>query len=106
MYRLNFYVPQNDLEKVKEALFKAGAGKIGNYRKCCWQVRGQGQFLPLKNSNPAIGKVGSVEEVVEYKVEMVCEDSLVRQVTNALIEAHPYEEPAYDLVKILTMADL
>ena len=106
MYRLNFYVPEENLQAVKEALFAVGAGKIGDYEKCCWQVAGSGQFLPMKNSNPAIGEQGKVENVKEYKVEMVCADDLVLQVTDALLKAHPYEEPAYDLVKVRTKENL
>ncbi|MBN2279876.1 MAG: NGG1p interacting factor NIF3 [Candidatus Marinimicrobia bacterium] len=105
MYRLNFYVPESHLSGVKEALFNAGAGKIGHYQKCCWQVRGEGQFLPMENSCPAVGQPGRVEHVVEYKVEMVCDDALVKDVIEALVLNHPYEEPAYDLVKVLTKKD-
>ena len=106
MYRLNFYVPENNLESVKEALFAAGAGKIGNYEKCCWQVPGTGQFLPMEGSNPAIGNIGSVEQVREYKVEIVCQDLLIEKVVEALIVAHPYEEPAYDFIRVMTINDL
>lgn len=102
MYRLNFYVPEKYLEKVKEALFKAGAGRIGNYEKCCWQTKGTGQFLPLENSNPVIGNAGKLEKLTEYKVEIVLEDHLAKKTIDALLETHPYEEPAYDLVKIIT----
>ncbi len=105
MYRLNFYVPEENLEEVKNALFEVGAGKIGNYEKCCWQVKGIGQFLPMKNSHPAIGQIGNIEKVVEYKVEMVCHDKIIIQVINKLLEIHPYEEPAYDLVKIMVKED-
>jgi hypothetical protein len=106
MYRLNFYVPEKNIEEVKEALFSAGAGKIGNYEQCCWQTKGTGQFLPLKGSNPAIGIIGTVEKLQEYKVEIVCEDYLIENVVQALIESHPYEEPAYDFIKIMTIKDL
>ncbi len=106
MYRLNFYVPEENLEEVKEALFAAGAGKIGNYEKCCWQVPGTGQFLPMENSNPAIGKQGKTEQLQEYKVEMVCSEQFVTAVVEALLKAHPYEEPAYDIVKVITKNDL
>lgn len=106
MYRLNFYVPEKNIEEVKEALFAAGAGKIGNYEKCCWQVPGEGQFLPLHESCPTIGQRGKLEKLQEYKVEMVIEDHLIKQVIEALIKSHPYEEPAYDFVKVQTKNDL
>ena len=60
MYTLCFYVPESALEQVKAAVFAAGAGRIGNYDQCCWQVAGQGQFRPLAGSNPAIGRQGAV----------------------------------------------
>ncbi len=106
MYRLNFYVPEADLAKVKKALFFTGAGKIGDYEQCCWQVKGTGQFLPLENSQPSIGKIGTVERVPEYKVEMILADHLAIQAIDTLLSAHPYEEPAYDLVRILKKEDL
>ena len=106
MYILNFYVPEENLEEVKEALFSVGAGKIGNYEKCCWQVKGIGQFLPKETSNPTIGKIGLVEKVTEYKVEIICKSEIISKVINKLLKVHPYEEPAYNLVKIFIKNDL
>ena len=100
MYKLCFYVPGSHLERVKEALFKSGAGRIGNYDCCAWQVKGQGQFRALEGSNPFIGRINEVETVSEYKVEMVFEDRLREQVVRALKESHPYEEQAYDIWKL------
>jgi hypothetical protein len=102
MYKLYFYVPEKNLEEVKEALFQAGAGEIGNYKKCAWQTKGVGQFLPGDKSDPHIGKKGAIEKLAEYKVEMVVEDQLKEAIINTLFEAHPYEEPAYGLIKIHT----
>lgn len=97
MYKLVFYVPVPDLEKVKNAVFSAGAGKIGEYQECCWQVAGTGQFRPSAAANPFIGQAGKLEQVEEYRVEMVCADELIHAAVQALKEAHPYEEPAYDV---------
>lgn len=97
MHKLCFYVPESHLESVKLAVFAAGAGRIGDYDSCCWQTKGQGQFRPLAGANPYIGTTGEVERVEEYKVEMVVEDALIQSVLAALVKAHPYEEPAYDL---------
>lgn len=97
MYKFCFYVPQTHLEPVKQAVFAAGAGRIGDYDSCCWQTLGQGQFRPLEGSNPFLGQQGWIEQVSEYKVEMVCEDHLIEAAIQALIESHPYEEPAYDV---------
>jgi hypothetical protein len=97
MYKLVFYVPIEDLESVKQAVFATGAGKIGEYESCCWQVLGIGQFRPLAGSTPYLGKVGSLSEEAEYRVELVCDDAAIKQAIRALISAHPYEEPAYDV---------
>lgn len=101
MIKLSFYVPESHLEAVKEALFAAGAGRIGDYECCCWQTLGQGQFRPLPGSDPFLGEQGALERVEEYKVEMVCEDHLAPALVAALKSAHPYEEPAFDLVRLL-----
>lgn len=101
MYKLSFFVPKTDLETVKDALFAAGAGRIGRYEHCCWQIEGQGQFRPLMGSDPAIGDVGTLERVAEFKVEMVCDDPHIDASIAALRCAHPYEEPAFDVIKLI-----
>lgn len=106
MYALTFYVPEAQAEQVKEALFAVGAGRIGEYEACCWQTLGQGQYRPLLGANPAIGEVGTINQLAELKIEMVCEDHLIKAAVAALIAAHPYEEPAYHCVKVLTLEDL
>lgn len=95
MYRISFYVPPESLEEVKEAVFTAGAGTIGNYKRCCWETRGTGQFQSFGAANPYIGKHGGLVRITEVKVEMVCEDDDVSAALSALVKAHPYEEPAY-----------
>lgn len=97
MYKLCFYVPESHLETVKQAVFEAGAGRMGDYDSCCWQVLGTGQFRPLKGADPHIGTVGTLEQVEEYRVETLCSGDVVREVIKALREAHPYEEPAFDV---------
>jgi hypothetical protein len=102
MYKLCFYVPESHLEAVKSAAFAAGAGRIGAYDSCCWQVGGLGQFRPLQGSQPYLGNQGQVEQVDEYRVEMVCDAGHVRRAVEAMLSAHPYEEPAWDLVQLIT----
>ena len=102
MYKLSFYVPESHAELVKEALFAAGAGTIGNYQRCSWQVLGQGQFMPGEGSKPYLGEAGSLEHVAEYKVEMVCTPDCVSTALAALKSAHPYEQPAWDLIQTIT----
>lgn len=102
MYKLCVYVPATHLDVVKEAAFAAGAGKIGDYDSCCWQVEGVGQFRPLSGSNPFIGEADTVETVAEYRVEMVCSRTRIKAAVEAMLQAHPYEEPAYDVVALVT----
>lgn len=100
MFKLCFYVPCEQSELVKQAVFDAGAGRIGDYDRCCWQTLGEGQFRPLEGSSPFIGDRGRVEVVEEYKVEMVVDDEHIVDVVAALKSAHPYEEPAYDVWRL------
>jgi len=100
MYKLCFYVPASHLELVKQALFDGGAGRIGAYDQCVWQVLGEGQFRPLAGSQPFIGSAGQVEKVPEYKVEVVCADAQIADSVARLKQAHPYEEPAYQVWKL------
>ena len=101
MYKICVYVPEKHVEKVKQALFDAGAGRIGNYDSCCWQTEGIGQFRPLQNSNPTIGSLNEVEHVREIKIELVCADELVKEAVRAIRESHPYEEPAFDVWELV-----
>jgi hypothetical protein len=100
MYKLAFFVPPSHVEQVKSALFAAGAGRIGAYDSCSWQVLGQGQFRPLDGSQPFIGQTGEIEQVEEWKVELVVADELIQQAVAALKHSHPYETPAYEVWKL------
>ena len=100
MYKFSFFVPKEYKEEVKEALFSIGVGKYENYDKCSWEVEGVGQFRALENANPFLGKVGKVEYANEYKVEMICKDSLIHKAVKKLKEVHPYEEVAYEVIKL------
>jgi len=106
MYQIVFYVPESHLEPVKQALFKAGAGKIGDYDCCAWQTLGQGQFRPLDGSDPYLGQIGEVEQVAEYKVELVCVKAALKPAITAMLAAHPYEEPAYSISALLDLEAL
>lgn len=105
MYQLIFYVPLTHLEKVKDAVFDAGAGRYEDYDCCSWETEGIGQFRPLDDADPFIGTQNELEKIIEYRVEMVVKDEVAKDVLEALISAHPYEEPAYSLIKILTIED-
>lgn len=106
MYKLVFFVPVEHKDTVKQAIFATGAGKIGDYDHCCWEVLGEGQFRPLAGANPFIGKTGDLETVAEYRVELVCADDLIQAAVQAMKAAHPYEEPAYDVIKLETIQSL
>ena len=93
--RIDVYVPETHADAVKDAMFAAGAGTIGNYDCCCFQTVGRGQFRPLDGANPFIGTVCKVEHVTEWKLEMICPENQLRAVIEALRKAHPYETPAF-----------
>ena len=100
MYKLNYYVPSEAKEKTKQALFEIGVGMFDNYECCAWETLGQGQFKPIGDANPHIGKLNRLEVLQEYKVELICKDALIHQAVKTLKEVHPYEEVAYEVFKM------
>lgn len=100
MYKLTTYIPQSHLDSVKQALFEAGAGRIGHYQHCCWQVLGIGQFMPLPGNQAFVGTTNLLETLPEWRVEMVVAEDCISHVIEALKQAHPYETPAYDVIKV------
>lgn len=94
-HRISFYVPPSHCEAVKLAMFDAGGGRLGHYEHCAWQCEGQGQFRPLAGSEAYVGELGQLEYVTEIKVEMLCSAACLQAVIEALLEAHPYETPAF-----------
>lgn len=100
MYKICFYAPVSHTEEIKNAMFSAGAGKIGNYGCCAWQTLGEGQFMPLSGSHAFIGEENKLEKIPEYKIEMVCESNCIKDVIAALKASHPYELPAYQVWRL------
>lgn len=100
MFVLVFYCPLEHVERVKEAVFAAGAGTVGNYDKCAWQCVGMGQFRPLPGANPFLGTVDKLERVEEARVEIDVREKVIKEVIKALKCTHPYEEPAYTVLKV------
>lgn len=96
--KLVVFVPVEHTERLVDALAAAGAGRIGDYERCAWTTDGVGTFRPLSGASPSVGVVGRVEAVPETRVEMVVPTQLRRGVVEALRAAHPYEEPAFDLL--------
>ncbi len=100
--KIEVYVPESHLEAVKTEMFEGGAGMVGHYDCCAWQTKGEGQFRPLDGSTPFVGRHRHTETVVEYKLEVVCEERHRDAVVAALKRAHPYEEVAYAVIRIET----
>jgi len=98
-YKVVVFVPQKDLSKVANAMFKAGAGNIGNYSHCGFTAEGQGTFKPLEGAKPTIGKKGKLEKVPEIRLESVVSADKVAAVVEAMRKSHPYETPAFDVVR-------
>lgn len=98
--KVTVLVPTDAAAPVRAAIAEAGAGAIGHYDHCTFSVPGQGRFRPLEGAQPTIGSVGSIELVDEERVEAILPRRLRRQVVAALLAAHPYEEPAYDVVEL------
>jgi dinuclear metal center YbgI/SA1388 family protein len=97
------FVPADNTEVLREALFAAGAGRIGDYSHCSWSITGTGQFLPGAGASPAIGTVGAVQRVEEDRVEVIAPASLRARVLAAMRAAHPYEEPAFDVFSLAAL---
>ena len=102
MFKIIVFVPRDQKDLVKNALFNAGAGKIGNYDCCCFESIGTGPFRPLPGSDPFLGSVNKIEKVNEIKLEMVCTKEKIKDAIAAMKKAHPYEEVAYDIIKLET----
>ena len=98
--KLTTYVPVADADRVRQALAGAGAGVVGAYDSASFSTPGEGRFRPLEGARPAIGEVGELEVVDEVRIECVLARAARTQVVAALLAAHPYEEPAYDVVEV------
>ena len=99
--KLVTYVPSENAEQLKKALYEAGAGKIGLYDSCGFLLEGKGNFRPLNGANPTIGTIGALEEVNETRIEVVVPQHVERHVLSALFQNHPYEEVAYSLISLV-----
>ena len=99
--KLVVFVPAAALDAVREALFGAGAGRIGNYERCSWYAEGTGTFYGAEGSAPAVGQAQREERVPELRLETVFPKERQHEVIAALRRAHPYEEPAFDIYPLL-----
>src|SRR3954449_234559 len=96
LHKLVWFVPEAALDATRDAVFGAGAGRIGDYERCSWYTAGTGTFRPGEGANPTVGEVGREERVPEVRVETVVPVEVAGTVVRALVDAHPYEEVAYD----------
>jgi hypothetical protein len=95
--KLVVFVPSQALDAVRDAVFAAGAGRIGEYERCSWYTEGTGTFLGGEGTDPTVGERGREERVPELRLETVFPEERQVQVVEALRSAHPYEEPAFDI---------
>ncbi|NJP37700.1 Nif3-like dinuclear metal center hexameric protein [Alkalicoccus luteus] len=98
--KIAVFVPRNHADAVREALGQAGAGHIGDYSHCSFSTDGKGAFVPGSGANPYIGSKGSMERPEEERIETVFPASIERNVIRAMLDAHPYEEAAYDIYSL------
>ena len=102
IFKFAVYVPVQHADKVSQAIFEAGAGRIGRYTETSFNISGKGTFKPAEGTNPFIGKIGEKEEVQEIKIETVVTERDLDSVVQAMKSVHPYEEPAYDIYELKT----
>ncbi len=99
--KLVWFVPEEALDATREAVFEAGAGRIGEYTNCSWYAAGTGTFYGGDGTSPALGESGREERIAELRVETVVPEGRIRDAIVALRLAHPYEEPAYDVYPLV-----
>ncbi|WP_077327017.1 Nif3-like dinuclear metal center hexameric protein [Virgibacillus siamensis] len=97
LVKIVVFVPGTHAEDVRNAMSDSGAGHIGNYSHCTFQTSGQGTFMPLEGTNPYLGTTNELEYADEMRIETIVPQPKLPSVINAVLKAHPYEEPAYDL---------
>lgn len=99
-YKLVTFVPEEHLEKVSNALFEAGCGRIGDYTRCSFRTPGTGTFFGEEGTSPTVGQSGRLEQAAEVRIETVLPIARLHTALDALRSSHPYEEPAFDLVQL------
>lgn len=100
------FVPKTHTDIVRQAMGDAGAGRIGNYSHCSYSSDGIGRYMPTEGAKPFIGEVGKFEQVIEEKVEYVCDRDVAKEVISTMKKVHPYEEVAFDIYPLLSEEEL
>ena len=103
LHKLVWFVPEEALDATRDAVFAAGAGRIGEYERCSWYTPGIGTFLPGAGADPTIGERGREERVSELRVETVIPAERAAEIVHALLDAHPYEEVAFELYPLVEL---
>jgi hypothetical protein len=99
-FKLEIFIPASHVDALREALAQVGAGRIGNYDRCCSVMDVRGYWRPLEGANPFQGEVGKAEMGTECKVEVNCQRELVREAIKAIRAVHPYEEPLINIIPL------
>lgn len=103
LVKLVVFVPEKNADEVREALGKAGAGKIGEYSYCSYSIKGVGRFKPSNKANPHIGSADKLEEVDEERIEVACEKEQASEIIKVIKDVHPYEEVVLDIYPMLSL---
>jgi hypothetical protein len=101
-YKIVVFVPPAHAEKIANAMASSGAGVIGKYRECSFRLHGIGTFMGGKGTKPYLGKKGKLEAVNEIRLEMICTPRVLNNVITEMLKVHPYDEPAYDIYRVLS----
>ncbi|MFZ3301399.1 MAG: hypothetical protein WA152_01645 [Microgenomates group bacterium] len=100
------FVPKTHTDIIRQAMGDAGAGRIGNYSHCSYSSDGVGRYKPTDRAKPFIGEVGKFEEVIEERIECVCDKDKAKEVISAMRKVHPYEEVAFDIYPLIAEEEL
>ena len=100
------FSPPENADDIRRVLGEAGAGVVGNYSFCSFTTKGVSRFTPSLNANPHIGEAGRLEKVEEERIEVVCERDKAKEAIRLMKQAHPYEEPAFDITPLIEESEL
>ena len=100
LYKVEIYVPDENAEKLLDRLYQVGAGSVGNYKNCSYELAGEGSFTPLENASPYIGEENIRSKVHEKKIELLCPKAKIKRIIDTIYETHPYEAPVYNISEV------
>jgi len=106
LVKIVVFVPKTHTDIIRQVIGDAGAGKIGNYSHCSYSVDGYGRYKPTDGAKPFIGEVGKFEEVLEERIECVCDRKNAKNIIAAIRKVHPYEEVAFDIYPLIDESEL